>query len=615
MADVFSNTSNDYIYPALSQCPNVADSNILKFLPNGEIGIVSGSKIISSISFSDVAIQVNSFNKQQQIIEPGEVIFIAGLTKGLFNKQQGFWFPNLGSSTLNPFFMEIDLSINYYKNFKYTYSNIEASANYSENLDIQDALNIVFNDLLIKVSSFYDASALDFQGSQEGYDFNISNVLLTLIDASQNADSPFTPIIVNSQRVPIQYTLTEDPSMFASFAKYINTAMQGVILKGTFPTNDNISEEDKWLYLNHVSNYITVYDPVTTIYNSDVSTELIIYFDSSTILGTKYPIDISIGETDASLDVSTGTFDSSILDWVNATNVIITNSIISNSNVYDSSINDSSINNSYITDCSVENIIGNVVMFENNVIWDSSVASGVFLNNVLIDNSINISVVSGTILEQTVISDSSITGASVINNKSIVLNSYIEDSWTNAYVLLVNPSTGYKIYVTEDDSLNIDLSSNRINIYNSIIWDSSLNNTNVYDSSIYSSFIEDSSLIRCTVYNSIYDSVNEIDTRSIMIDSSLTSNFEINQDTSLFYTKHVKQLDVGMNGNSTDDIMSAGDYLEYVTTNNLWKKARDMYIWTTTIDSVDYANKNLIDGFYVFNPHEFQIQIDYMIFI
>jgi len=615
MVDVFSNPSNDYIYPALSPCPNVADSNVLKFLPNGEIGIVFGNKIISSISFADVMIAINSFNKQQQIIEPGEVIFISGLTKGLNNKQQGFWFPNLGSSDLNPFFMEIDLSINYYKNFKFTYSNIEASANYSQNLDIQDALNVVFNDLGIKVASFYDSSALDFQGSQEGYDFNISNVLLTLIDASQNADSPFTPIIVNGQRVPIQYTLIEDPSIFESFAKYPNTAMQGIILKGTFPISNNIAEEDKWLYLNHVTDYITIYNPINAIYNSDVSTELIIRFDSSTIIGTKYPIDISINTTDASLDVSTEIIDSSIINWINATNVIITNSTINNSNIYDSSINDSSINDSYINDCSIENIFGDNVTFEDNVIRDSSVTSGTFLNDILIDNSINISFISGAILEQTVIVDSSITGASVINNKSIIIDSYIEDSWTNAYVLLVNPSTGYKIYVTEDDSLNIDLSTNRINIYNSIIWDSSINNANVYDSSIYSSFIEDSSLIRCTIYNSIYDNVNKIDTRDIIIDSSITNNIEITYDTSLLYTKQIKRLDVGMNGSSTDDIMSAGDYLDYITANNLWKKMRDMYIWTSTIDSTDYAIKNLIDGFYVFNPHTFQIQIDYMIFI
>ena len=87
------------------------------------------------------------------------------------------------------------------------------------------------------------------------------------------------------------------------------------------------------------------------------------------------------------------------------------------------------------------------------------------------------------------------------------------------------------------------------------------------------------------------------------------------EDTSTFYLKHKRRLEVGMSGCSTDDLMSAGDYLNYVQVNGLWKKVGDMYIWTTAPDPAGCTIKNLIDGFYVFNPHTFPVRIEYLVFV
>jgi hypothetical protein len=92
--------------------------------------------------------------------------------------------------------------------------------------------------------------------------------------------------------------------------------------------------------------------------------------------------------------------------------------------------------------------------------------------------------------------------------------------------------------------------------------------------------------------------------------------FDIYQDTSTFYLKHRRRLEVGMSGCSVDDLMSAGDYLNWVTTNGMWRKVGDMYIWTSAPDPTNNCTeKNLIDGFYVYNPHTFPVQIEYMVFV
>ena len=561
MSDVFNNPSNDYIYPALSPCVGSSDDQYLKWTENG-LCIIKGSEIISCVTFDDLAIPVTAFNKEQKLLSSGEVTFIPGLTKGLCKKQQAFTMPDLVSDdeSLNPYFFQVDLSVNYYKNFKYTLKNIEASANYSNGIDIKTALNLAFNSAGIKITSKYDPSTLTFIGSQDGYEFDISNVLLTIIDTSENSSSPFGHLD-NAE----SYELEEDASLLIPAARYPNSAMQGIILRGIYPSDEG-SDADYWVYVNHVTDYVVVYDTVDVSYY-DPSMHLVIEYNPSTNIGNK-PI---ITEPSC-FDSSGGTISGILID---------------SSTVSKMTIEDCSINNSIIICSSVNTSYGIDSLF-SNVEFNTS---GIY--------------------------DSSIIGGSFINNDSSITNSYIADSWTNVWVLLVNPSTGQKIYVTEDESLGVDVSLNTVQIYSSTIWDSSLNNVIIYDSSIYGSNIEDASLIRCTTYNCIIDSSTVVDSlsRIIEIDASAGCVFNLNGDSSTYYLKYRKRLDIGCSTTSTDTVISAGDYLEMITTNGLWKKVGDMYIWTSAPDPTNCNIKNLIDGFYVFNPHTFPVQIEYMVFV
>lgn len=260
--DLFSNPSNDYIYPVVSACPNIADEQYLTWTADGLV-IIKGADEIANIIFSDFSVSVAAFNKQQKIIGAGEVTFIQGLTKGLCNRKQGFTIPNIETTDvdLNAYFMQIDISIAYYRNFAYTTLNIEASSNYEQNITIDDALNITLSNNSIKVMVDYDPSTLIFTGTLEGYDFAISNCVLNIIDTSANPYSPFQ----EDPSVETEYTLVEDASYNILYAKYPNTAMQGIILKGIYPleSNADIEDEDKWIYLNHISDYTLYYEPIT----------------------------------------------------------------------------------------------------------------------------------------------------------------------------------------------------------------------------------------------------------------------------------------------------------------------------------------------------------------
>lgn len=676
--DVFSNPSNDYIYPGLSPCPNVADDQYLRWTEDG-LAIIKGSEEIALIGFSDLGIPVNSFNKQQIILEGGEVSFIPGLDKGLCKKNYGFTMPSLVSTDedLNEYFFQMDLSVNYYKNFSYTYSNIDVSANYSQNISISDALNIALSNLSLKITTSYDPSTFSFTGTQDGYDFTISNVVLSVIDASENSSSPFAKD-ANAD----SYTLSEDPSAFIPNAKYPNTAMQGVILRGIYPDEYNsydLQDLDKWININHVSDYVITYDPVTINYNTDVSSNLAIVFDPSTYIGDK-PIvadtsclisDISIGAPDSSITFTSILLDDSISDNVTFVTCTITNSSlgydfftggtivdssVSLSEIYDTTIadtyiedsimqgdpsffdtisssivedvsaknyifNSTNIYNSYLLDASIVNGDASLNIYDSTAIWGSTIEQSEFICTDFKDTSIYNSYITKSMAEGCDIYDSSIIGNSIINDKSKVSNSYLENVWTNTYRLLVytDPSTGEKTYqyIIDDPTLDLDSSSNRIEINESIIWDSSINNAIIYDTSIYNSYIEDSSLVRCTTYNCSIDSSTTFleDSREIMIDPSIGCEYQIINDTSTYYLKHRKKLEIGMSGSSTEGVISAGDYLNWVTTNDMWKKVGDMYIWTSATDDDDCTVKNLIDGFYVYNPHEFPVQIEYLTFV
>jgi len=551
--DLFNNPSNDYIYPGLSPCPGVGDDQYLVWTENG-LAIIKGSDVISEIGFSDLQVPVNSFSKQQLILGSGEVVFIPGLTKGLCNKALGFFLPSLDSSDLdlNSYFLGIDFSINYYKNFSYTSTHIDVSANYEQNLGIADALNIKFDELGIKVSSSYDPSILCFAGTTAGYEYFITNATLRVYDTSEAYGSPF-PIGGNAQT----YDLIEDPSAYIPAFKYPNTAMQGIALKGIYPNEQ--AECDKWFYLHHVTDYVIVFDPYNVNYDTEVSTNLALSYP------VKYPGIPTIADYLTTVDLYGITIDGSDMADVSIANSIITNSNIETSNIRDCSIDLCNLTEVYVANTEIE---------------QSSIDLGELTN-------------------------------SIVNNGSSVQNSILINSWINVYKLVVNPSSGEIIWVTDDASfVNVVVNGGEI-------WDSSINNATLYDVSLYNCWIEDSSVSGCTFHNCAFDSRTIVeDTVDIMMDPSIACEFDIVQDTSIFYLRRRRKIEIGMSGCSVEDLMSAGDYLNLVTNRGWWKKVGDIYIWISSPDCEgDCLNKNLIEGFYVYNPHEFTMQIEYMIIV
>jgi hypothetical protein len=531
--DVFNSPSNDYVNPALPPCAGLADDSYLEFLPNDTIGVIQGSKILGGISFSDLKIPVHAFNTQKKILSAGEVSFIGGLTKGLQFRTQVFAFPYLTQSNLNPYFMDIDFSIGYYKNFKYYNIDIEASGNYNTGVTVDIGLSLALNENQIKAEASYDPSSLTISGTTEGYDFTVSNVILTLIDASQNANSPFPSLIIDGVNVPQVWTLEENISQRLLYAKYPNTGMQGIIMKGIFPVSNSISTYDKWFYVNHVNDIITIYDPIEIDnFITNLSSFVNITFDPSISWG---PFVDPNSATISNIDISFGFTDAEI-----AANCVFT----------DGSIFDSGI-------------------------WGSDIKMGCYVENTT-----------------------------------------IEDSWINAYILVIDAS-GNKQYIIDDPSLNVSLPANRVEILAtnaSPINDCSINNALIIDVSIYDSYLQDSSLTGCTLYNCLFgNNVTLSNSLNYTINQTLEPSVSYDIDSSIFYTKTVKTVDVGMNGTSTPITMSAGDYLDWVQTNGYWNKVGDLYAWTSAPDTT--GTTNLIDGFYVYNPHNFDIQLEYLTFI
>lgn len=512
--DVFNNSSNNYVNPALSPCAGAGDDSYLQFLPNKSIGIIQGSDILSSLSFSDIKIPVSSYSSQMKIIESGEVTFIPGLTKGLNFRSQSFILPEFSENDLNPYFMIVDLSVGFYKNFKYYNFNIEASADYANNITINQALNIALTNIQAKITSVYDPSDLTFTGTQAGWDFNISSVELTLIDASQNAYSPFPAVIVGDVNVPQIFELEEDLFKRVLYAKYPNSAMQGIILKATYP--DAEMDYDKWVYLNHVTDIVTIYEPITIAnFLTNLQKTITITFDPSITFG---PFITDFTDASISIDVSDGS-------------------------------------QSYV------------------LAIDSSFATYDLADSSLYNCQLNLT--------------------------SILLNGTLENSWVNK---------DYPLLPYGESLARVEISLSDIN-------DCSIQNALLSDSSIYKSFLNDVSIVNCTLYNCSYDpsTVTLINCINIRINESIDASISYSLDSSTYYVPVVKTIEIGMSGGSNATQMSAGDYLEWITENEDWRKVGDLYIWTTAPDEDD--TRNLIDGFYVYNPHDFQVQLEYLIFV
>lgn len=244
--DLFNPTSNNYINPDLAECAGSAsDDTTLEFLNGKKIGVVAGSDILASIDLGDISEVITAWSQQTKILEPGEVTFIQGLTKGISDRTQRFLFD--GSTVYDgvghDLYMSANLHINYYRNFKYYDVSIFATSNPALNTTIENALNIAFGAQNISVTATYDASGLTFVGSPAGYSFNITSIDVSAwpTDSSVAFGNP----------------MIEDVSAGIPAFKYPNSAMVGYILKVTYPIDSVVS--DRFIKINHVPDYLTYY--------------------------------------------------------------------------------------------------------------------------------------------------------------------------------------------------------------------------------------------------------------------------------------------------------------------------------------------------------------------
>jgi hypothetical protein len=262
MSDLFNNSKNNYVMGATPPCENLSDEFIFEFLPKEYVGIVNGANVPLSMFLGDIQQVVTDYTKEKKLLQSGEITYISGLTKGLIQRTQVFDIPYY-FSTIDKYFLMVDLSINHYRNFRFTSLDVDTSSNYTLNLDIDDAINIDFANNGVGLTSYYDSSTMSFQGNSAGWDFDVSNVTVTLIDASLDSSSPIPSIIdASGNRTNQTYVLVEDPSVGCEAAKYLNGAMLGFVLKIEYPVSTTVLCTDEWIYYNHVPNTKTYYESV-----------------------------------------------------------------------------------------------------------------------------------------------------------------------------------------------------------------------------------------------------------------------------------------------------------------------------------------------------------------
>ncbi len=243
--DLFnSNTSNDYIYPELDPCPGESDGATFEFLPNQNVGIISGSDILSSMGLGDISQPVTGWDQQTKLIQPGEVTFVPGLTKGITQQVQAFLFdPSICTGT-NQYTMVVDLSLNHYRSFRHYDSALHAEANIIDGLNIENALNIAFADQNISITASYTSDGIIFTGSPAGYQIDITNVYATC------TDDPSTG-----------YLMIADTSSSIPAFKYPNTAMLGYVLKVDYPST--AEDYNSYIQITHVPETLTYFEPST----------------------------------------------------------------------------------------------------------------------------------------------------------------------------------------------------------------------------------------------------------------------------------------------------------------------------------------------------------------
>jgi hypothetical protein len=257
--DVFNNSNDNYLKTGLAPCTG-SDTNIFQFFPKKEVGVSNGSQILQLMNLGDIQIEVTAWDQNKKILGPGEVTYIPGLTKELSNRSQTFnsFFSILDSSLL---YMSAQFTIKYNENFKSVIlPDITVFSDPNKGITIENAVDLALGNINIGVNMVIDTSTVKFTGNTPGYNFNVSNVTLQNTDASSN-------------NMAEAWSVTEDLSKDIQYAKYINGAMLGVVLKATYPI-DQITY-DKWLYISHVNNTFSYWenpDYVTKIVDTGSAT-------------------------------------------------------------------------------------------------------------------------------------------------------------------------------------------------------------------------------------------------------------------------------------------------------------------------------------------------------
>ena len=241
--DVFNNSNDNYLKTGLTPCDAV-DSNIFQFFPKKSVGISSGSLVLQSMDLSDLQIEINSWNQNKKVLESGEVTYVAGLTKELDNRSQSF---DIGYVVPDAslLYMKAEIVINYNQNFKNTTTYVSVISDPSTGVNVENAVNLALSNLNIGVVSNVDSSAFNFRGNTPGYNFNVDSLILTNYDLDMNPSG-------------LAFTVTEKTDEALPYAKYMNGAMLGVVLKATYPVEQ--STYDKWLNISHVNNTFSFYE-------------------------------------------------------------------------------------------------------------------------------------------------------------------------------------------------------------------------------------------------------------------------------------------------------------------------------------------------------------------
>lgn len=165
---------------------------------------------------------------------------------------------------------------------------------------------------------------------------------------------------------------------------------------------------------------------------------------------------------------------------------------------------------------------------------------------------------------------------------------------TSPFPTMIDPSTGDRIPQVYNLSQNIELEQPALIYPNGAMLGYVIKNTFPADKAECSKWI---------YMNNVYSPY-------IIYEEADASLYT---DPSILYEKNTKKVDVGRNEEGTDNVISAMEYLNYVNTNNLWNKVGAFSANITANDSPICGYNSLIGGFYLYNPHNYTMQVEYLI--